>query len=349
MSGDELERTLARDFAEEMASQAGDEELISRVVARATDALTGSAAEPGDGGSPRDTGPMREVPTGGGVNPAEALRSAGSPSPTTAGSPSPTTAAPMRGHAGGAMAAPATQHGPAILLLLGVAAGVALLTAVGGGLAYVGYRWLADPAPVAVDETMTPLALSDEEVAHVPSPQSDRAEAIAATADDAGFATVAASGTGDGEAAEADAVVDGTDDDAHDPGGGSHLGPAALLRMGNEARSQGHHRDAASLYRRLQGQFPNSREATVSHHALGRIYLDHLGAPGRARRQFDRYLRRDENGVLAPEAILGKALCFAALGDPDGERLAWEALLRRYPSSPQAVTARTRLRALGER
>jgi len=126
------------------------------------------------------------------------------------------------------------------------------------------------------------------------------------------------------------------------------LGPAELFARANDARRAGETTRAVSLYEQLQSEFPDSREASTSRVALGRLLLDRTGEPGRARALFDRYLERDPTGPLAEEARVGRALAFMRLGDRDAERAAWREVLERHPGSVHAERARQRLGALGD-
>lgn len=119
-----------------------------------------------------------------------------------------------------------------------------------------------------------------------------------------------------------------------------------LLSQASSARRQGEYESASELYRTLQRRFPTSREASVSHVALGRILLDDLRDPAGSLAQFDRYLRRAPRGSLALEARVGRAVALNRLGRGDEERRAWEDLVRRHPDSLHADRARQRIEAL---
>lgn len=120
----------------------------------------------------------------------------------------------------------------------------------------------------------------------------------------------------------------------------------ALLNRASEARKQKQFPQAIRLYRQLQQRFPQSRQARVSHVAMGRVLLDHAHHPRRALRQFERYLRAPGDGSLALEARVGKALALKRLGRREKERAAWMDLLRHHPKSLHAEQARERVREL---
>ncbi len=125
------------------------------------------------------------------------------------------------------------------------------------------------------------------------------------------------------------------------------LGPAELFSRANDARRASDTARAIALHEELQSKFPDSREASTSRVALGRLLLDRAGDPARARALFDRYLDRDPSGPLAEEARVGRALAFMRLGDRDAERSAWREVLERHPGSVHAERARQRLLVLG--
>ena len=121
------------------------------------------------------------------------------------------------------------------------------------------------------------------------------------------------------------------------------LGPAELFARANDARRTNDTKRAVALYEELQSRFPQSREASTSRVALGRLLLDRAGDPARARALFAGYLDRDPSGPLAEEARAGRALAAMRLGDRDSERAAWLELLERHPGSVHAERARQRL------
>jgi TolA-binding protein len=129
--------------------------------------------------------------------------------------------------------------------------------------------------------------------------------------------------------------------------GGETFGPAELFARANDARRANDTKGAIALYEELQSKFPDSREASTSRVALGRLLLDRAGDPTRARALFSGYLDRDPAGPLAEEARVGRALAAMRLGDGEGERVAWQELLERHPGSVHAARARQRLSELG--
>lgn len=131
------------------------------------------------------------------------------------------------------------------------------------------------------------------------------------------------------------------------PSANATLGPAELFARANEARRANETKRAIELYDELQKRFPDSREASTSRVALGRLLLDRADEPARARASFDRYLAGDPSGPLAEEARAGRALALMRLGDQAAERAAWLELLERHPSSLHAERARQRLVVLG--
>ena len=124
------------------------------------------------------------------------------------------------------------------------------------------------------------------------------------------------------------------------------LTPAtALLAEAGRARGEGQLDRAASLYRRLQREFPGTPEALVSTVPLGRLLLDG-GSARAALAAFDGYLRGMPRGPLVAEALYGKGRALEALGDGVEERRTWERLVTDQAGSAYAPHARRRLAAL---
>jgi TolA-binding protein len=118
---------------------------------------------------------------------------------------------------------------------------------------------------------------------------------------------------------------------------------AQLFAQANDARRRGDEALAVRQYAALQRRFPRAAEASLSHLALGRLYLDRLGDPTRALAEFDQYLAGGREGALNEEALVGRALALQRLGRPAEEKDAWQKLLAVFPNSLSAVRARTRL------
>ena len=116
-----------------------------------------------------------------------------------------------------------------------------------------------------------------------------------------------------------------------------------LFDHGNAARRRGEHEDASATYRRLIARYPRSDEAHESMVVLGRMLLDD-GDAANALPYFEAYV--DRGGVLAAEAMLGRALALQRLGRAGEEQGAWTALVDAYPDSMHAERARARLAEL---
>lgn len=119
-------------------------------------------------------------------------------------------------------------------------------------------------------------------------------------------------------------------------------GPADVFSAANAARHAGDLARAIELYRELETKYPQSDEAQLTHMLLGRLELGR-GNAGRALLEYERYLESAPNGALAQEALQGKARALHLLGIKDEEQMVWRELLRRFPQSAYAETAREHL------
>ena len=97
-------------------------------------------------------------------------------------------------------------------------------------------------------------------------------------------------------------------------------------------------------FRVVVSRYPGSREAAMSHAALGRLLLDR-GEAEAALEAFDAYLGSSDQ-VLREDVQGARAIALQSLGSVADERSAWEAVLRDYPSGVFAPRARTRLESL---
>jgi hypothetical protein len=121
--------------------------------------------------------------------------------------------------------------------------------------------------------------------------------------------------------------------------------PASLLRLASEARGRGDVEAASALYRRLQREYADTREAALSSLPWGGILL-RQGHAERALEQFDRYLKTEPHGNLLPEALYGRGRALAALGRSADEQQTWRRLLSETPGSAYEPHARRRLAEL---
>lgn len=117
---------------------------------------------------------------------------------------------------------------------------------------------------------------------------------------------------------------------------------ASLFSSANGERRRNQTASAIALYEDLQSRFPRSEEARISHVSLGRLLLDRsMWAEGLA--QLDEYLSETPDGMLAPEALFGKARALEMLGRLEEERSQWTTLLTKFPDSVYAAQARRRM------
>ena len=114
----------------------------------------------------------------------------------------------------------------------------------------------------------------------------------------------------------------------------------SLLAEANEARRSSDEGRALALHRRLQTEFPTSREAHASHGVMGRMLLDRGDAAG-ALASFDAYRARG-HGPLDESVLVGRATALERLGRAEEARAPWAELLSAFPNSPYAGHARLR-------
>ena len=116
--------------------------------------------------------------------------------------------------------------------------------------------------------------------------------------------------------------------------------PGVLLSRAERAKGLGRAERAASLYHRILREAPYSREAEMARLGLGRVLLEDLNAPERALDQFDAYLARYPDGLLRPEAQVGRAEALGQAGRVSEERRAWRNILDDDPEGAAADLAR---------
>ena len=118
----------------------------------------------------------------------------------------------------------------------------------------------------------------------------------------------------------------------------------AVFSRATQERVRGDTAEAIRDFRVVVARYPNSREASLSHAALGRLLLDR-GEAASALESFDAYLGSPDQ-VLREDVQGARAMALKALGRTDDERTAWEAVLRDYPAGVYAPRARSRLESL---
>ncbi len=130
------------------------------------------------------------------------------------------------------------------------------------------------------------------------------------------------------------------------PSHGEQSRSKLLFQKIKETRSLGNWLATARSYEELIRLYPSSDEARVSLVSLGEIQLEKLGKPAVALKSFNKYLRTAGKGVLAQEALYGKANAHRALGQKQAERDALRRFLERFPSAIQNPRVRRRLQEL---
>ena len=110
----------------------------------------------------------------------------------------------------------------------------------------------------------------------------------------------------------------------------------------NRMRRLGRTSEAITQYLSLQKNFPASDEAQNADIALGLLRLQSK-APDAALVHFRRYLARNPRSPLISEALFGVAQALDALGHQSAALQTYASLLKRYPDSAYASTARAKL------
>jgi len=121
--------------------------------------------------------------------------------------------------------------------------------------------------------------------------------------------------------------------------------PGVLLSRAERAKGLGRAERAAALYRRILREAPRGREAEMARLGLARLLLEDLDAPERALEQFDAYLARYPEGLLRPEAQVGRAEALGQAGRISEERRAWRDVLDNDPEGAAADLARHAIEA----
>ena len=120
----------------------------------------------------------------------------------------------------------------------------------------------------------------------------------------------------------------------------------ALMKKARRHKLESSWRAAAKVYEEVVRRYPASNDARTSYVSMGQLYLEKLKRPRRALRHFTRYLKQDDTGALAQEALYGKARALRKLGQKSDERTVLEELLAKYPKGLYAKLARKRIIAL---
>jgi hypothetical protein len=121
--------------------------------------------------------------------------------------------------------------------------------------------------------------------------------------------------------------------------------PRTLLGEAQTARGAGDYRGAAKAYRRLIREHGETSIARTAQVSLGQLYLGPLGAPARAQRAFDAYLRGSPSGAMAEEALHGKIEALRRQRKDSAAAKASAEFLRRFPKSSYAAGIRRQLDA----
>jgi TolA-binding protein len=113
-----------------------------------------------------------------------------------------------------------------------------------------------------------------------------------------------------------------------------------LFAQALAARGAGRTEQALALFRRLQRDFPDTDEATVSLVSAGQLLVE-AAAFRAALASFDAYLRRAPEGPLVPEALASKSRLLDQLGRGEEADRARRELRRRVPEWPYTPRPRS--------
>jgi hypothetical protein len=117
-----------------------------------------------------------------------------------------------------------------------------------------------------------------------------------------------------------------------------------LLAQANQYRKQRQYGRALRAYSDVAERYPNTRQAEAARLAAADLRLEHLSDAKGAAEQYR--VLASGRGQLGEEAAYGLVEAHRAAGRHDLERLELQRFLTRYPASPLAATARSRLAQL---
>jgi TolA-binding protein len=119
---------------------------------------------------------------------------------------------------------------------------------------------------------------------------------------------------------------------------------AELFASASLARREGGSAAAIALYDSLQSRYPNSPEARAADLPLGMLHLQR-GQARQALVHFQRLRQKNPRGQMASEALWGEAQALSSLGRSADAARAYAEIAEKYPASPYAAAARSKLEA----
>jgi TolA-binding protein len=119
---------------------------------------------------------------------------------------------------------------------------------------------------------------------------------------------------------------------------------AELFASASLARREGGGAAAIALYDSLQSRYPNSPEARAADLPLGMLHLQR-GQARQALVHFQRLRQKNPRGQMASEALWGEAQALSSLGRSADAARAYAEIAQKYPASPYAAAARSKLEA----
>ncbi len=117
---------------------------------------------------------------------------------------------------------------------------------------------------------------------------------------------------------------------------------AALVMAGDVAMDLGNPQEALSTYRRLVREGVPTPLLCQVQYKIGRVCMQQ-GSLGEAIAAFSSVLQLDPSSEFADDAAYGKAWALRMQKKHDAARLAWQALITTYPTSPLVPEARFRM------
>lgn len=147
----------------------------------------------------------------------------------------------------------------------------------------------------------------------------------------------------DFEAPSADAAAEAATGGASDqPSNGQVLSEAELYKTGYEAFVDGQYEVAREKFKEFLSKYPKSDNADNAQFWIGEIYYSEKFY-AEAIMEYQKVIENYPDGNKVPASLLKQGLSFSNLGEEANARTFLEEVVKKYPSSSQAATARKKL------